>query len=108
MLSLPAKPDLAAIQAYVHQLEVERGFTHNTVQQECLLLGEEIGELFKAVRKHQNMQIDANSKVGNIEEELADVLIYVCAIANRLDVDLEKALRDKEEVNKKRTWTSTH
>lgn len=106
MPTLNPAPHLAAIQTYVRQLEQERGFTGNTVQQECLLLGEEVGELFKAVRKRENMRIDAQSKVGSIEEELADILIYVCAVANRFDIDLETALRDKEEVNKKRIWVA--
>jgi len=50
------------------------------------------------------MKVDHNSKFGSIEEELADIIIYLCSIANRLDIDLEKAFRDKEEVNKKRVW----
>jgi hypothetical protein len=29
----------------------------------------------------------------------------LCSIANRFDVNLEQAFRDKEEINKKRKWT---
>jgi NTP pyrophosphatase (non-canonical NTP hydrolase) len=49
----PLLPDatLADVQTYVSQLEVERGFNDESVMQKCLLLGEEVGELFKAVRK---------------------------------------------------------
>ena len=104
MPTLNDSPNLAAIQTYVKELEQERGFTNNPIQQECLLLGEEVGELFKAIRKHEHLQIDASSKVGTPAEELADILIYLCAIANRLNIDLETALRDKEEVNKERVW----
>jgi len=69
------------------------------------LLGEEIGELFKAVRKHDaNLRVDENSKIGSLEEELADVLIYLCAVANKHNIDLEQAFRKKEEKNKTRTW----
>jgi NTP pyrophosphatase (non-canonical NTP hydrolase) len=101
---LNSRPTLADIQAYVNRLESERGFTENTVQQSCLLLGEEVGELFKSVRKQQKMKIDRSSHIGAVDEELADILIYVCSIANRLDIDLERAFRDKEAVNKKRVW----
>ena len=73
--------------------------------QQCLLLGEEIGELFKAVRKHEKMLTGTTSVTGTVDEELADVLIYICAIANRLDVDLEEALRRKEQPNETRSWT---
>lgn len=106
MPNLTNHPDLKSLQEYVKQLEEERGFTDNTVQQECLLLGEEVGELFKAIRKQQKMKVDQKSTVGSVDEELADVLIYLCAIANRLDINLEQAFRDKEEVNKRRTWRS--
>lgn len=43
-----------------------------------------------------------NSKIKNVEEELADILIYICSIANRYNIDLESAFRAKEKVNKKR------
>ncbi len=95
---------LSNLQIYVDELERERGFENDTVLQKCLLLGEEVGELFKAIRKAEKIGIDNNSQVFNIEEELADILIYVCAIANRCNIDLEQAFRTKEEINKKRTW----
>lgn len=105
MLKLPSKPTLTDFQKYVDQLETERGFKNQNILQKCLLLGEEIGELFKAVRKHDaSLRVDENSKVGSLEEELADVLIYLCAVANKYNIDLEQAFRKKEEKNKTRTW----
>lgn len=104
---LKDQPTLADIQEYVSELEAERGFEGNTLQQSALLLGEEIGELFKALRKAQKMSLDKKSIVGSVDEELADVLIYICSIANRSGIDLERAFRDKEEVNKKRVWEMT-
>jgi len=105
-LSLKKNPILKDFQDYVKELEAERGFEKQDVIQKSLLLGEEIGELFKAVRKMQSISIDKqNSKITTVEEELADILIYVCAIANRYNIDLEKAFRDKEEVNKERIWS---
>ena len=71
------------------------------------MLGEEVGELFKAIRKSEGIKIDHNSKFSSIEDELADVLIFVLSIANRHDIDLEKAFRSKEEVNKKRVWSKS-
>lgn len=85
-------------------MEEERGFIDRGVVQQFLLLGEEVGELFKAVRKHEKMRTGTTSITGTVDEELADVLIYVCAIANRLGVDLEEALRRKEELNETRVW----
>lgn len=105
MPTLRDNPRLADIQRYVTELERERGFDGQTVLQKCLLLGEEVGELFRAVRKHEGMPFDHNEPKGGISEELADVLIYLCAIANRSGVDLETAFRKKEEVNKTRVWS---
>ena len=106
-LFLNEQPTLTDFQEYVRQLEVERGFIDQNVIQKCLMLGEEVGELFKAVRKKEKIKIDYNSKFSSIDEELADIIIYVCAIANRFDIDLEKAFRDKEEFNKKRVWKNS-
>lgn len=105
MPELNPNPTMTDFQRYVHQLEVERGFIDQTVLMKCLMLGEEMGELFKAIRKQQEIKIDhATAKVGEIDEELVDMFIFLCAIANRYDIDLEEAFRKKEEINKKRVW----
>lgn len=105
MPNLKKNPTLEDIQEYVKELEKERGFSNDTTIQKCLLLGEEIGELFKAVRKLEKLKMDNNSKHTSVEEELADILIYLCSIANRYDINLESAFRQKEEINKKRKWS---
>lgn len=51
------------------------------------------------------MSIDPQSKVSPLEDELADLLIMLCSVANRAGVDLEVAFRGKEERNKEREWT---
>lgn len=105
MLSLPENPSLRDFQKYVEEMEKDRGFTDQTSVQKCLLLGEEVGELFKAVRKHEALlRMDTRSNVGTVEEELADIIIYLCAIANQHHIDLEQAFRHKEEKNKIRIW----
>lgn len=106
MPHLGTDPTLKELQSYVAQLEGERGFESQTVLDKCLLLGEEIGELFKAIRHSKGLLIDPTSSVGEVGDELADVLIYVCAIANRCSVDLEAAFRKKEAHNHQRTWES--
>lgn len=95
---------LQNLQQYVKELEIERGFDRQTIIEKCLLLGEEVGELFKAVRKSEKIKIDSNSQKHEVGNELADILIYLCAIANRYQIDLEKAFREKEEINKTRKW----
>lgn len=104
MPTLKQNPTLKDFQRYVTLLEEERGFSRQDALQKCLLLGEETGELFKAVRKAQKIALDKNSAVGGIDEELADILIYLCAIANRYNIDLETAFREKEKINHTRVW----
>lgn len=104
MPKLKNQPTLSDFQKYVHELEKERGFSNQSIIDKCLLLGEEVGELFKAVRKTEGLAMDSNSAVAEVSDELADIFIYLCAIANRKNIDLEKAFRSKEEINKIRTW----
>lgn len=106
MPELKNKPTLADFQKYVGELELERNFNTQTTIDKCLLLGEEVGELFKAVRKSEGLAIDTNSTFTEIGDELADIFIYLCAIANRKGIDMETAFRTKEEKNKKRVWKS--
>jgi len=103
-LVLKDDPVLRDFQEYVKRLETERGFTQQNAIEKCLLLGEEMGELFKAVRKAMKLKTDINANVGPIDEEIADMMIYLCSIANRFDTDIEQAFRIKEEQNKKRIW----
>jgi len=104
MPELKHDPTLSDYQSYVNQLEKERGFSDQSTIDKCLLLGEEVGELFKAVRKTEGLAMDSNSAVTEVGDELTDIFIYLCAIANRKNIDLEKAFRAKEKINKKRTW----
>lgn len=103
-LELKNDPTLRDFQEYVKKLELQRGFIQQNAIEKCLLLGEEMGELFKAVRKAVKLKTDINANIGSIDEEIADMMIYLCAIANRFDIDIEQAFRKKEEHNKKRTW----
>ncbi len=107
-LFLNTKPNLSHFQNYVKEMEDERGFSEQNVLQKCLMLGEEVGELFKAIRKKEDIKVDLNSKIGSVDEELADIFIYLCAIANRYDIDLEKAFREKEKINKERVWKKSN
>ena len=104
MLPLSHAATLTDIQRYVADMEKERGFADRGVVAQCLLLGEEVGELFKAVRKSEHLSIGTTSIVGTVDEELADILIFVCAVANRYGIDLSSALRRKEEHNEQRVW----
>ena len=107
ILKLPNNPTLQDFQKYVKTMEEIRGFEDESILQKALLFVEEIGELFKAIRKIEGMKVDRqNSKFSEISDEMADVFIYLLALANKYNIDLETAFRKKEEKNKKRHWTT--
>ncbi len=90
---------LAEVQAYVEKLEAHHGWLEQDLVRNCFLMGEEVGELFGAVRR-----LERGASREDVAEELVDVLNFLCAIANRLDIDLEEAFRDKNARNQERTW----
>ena len=106
-LFLKKNPQLKDFLQFIKDQENERGYSTDIFHY-CLMLGEEFGELFKSIRKYEGQTIDHKSKIGSIDEELADVFIFLCAIANKYNVDLEKAFRDKWEVNANREWKKSN
>jgi NTP pyrophosphatase (non-canonical NTP hydrolase) len=105
MADLPAHPTLPQLQQYLDLVCKERGWTKDSYAEKFLLFSEEIGELAKAIRKTQGLyQEKARQKPLELEEEFADVLSYLLDLANYFQVDLEKAFREKEQVNSARIW----
>lgn len=82
----------------------ERGFEEEKISDIFMLFLEECGEMAKAARKAAKMKTDGNSEQFHLDHEIADVFIYLLDICNKFGVDLEKAFREKEEINKKREW----
>ena len=99
-MNLPEIPSGATIrqwQAYMAELVKARGWD-----------AEEVGELAKAYRRHRALFAEGQPESDTRAElagELADVLSYLLDIAQRLDVDLESALIDKEHHNRGREWS---
>lgn len=64
-----------------------------------LKLTEEVGELSRAIRKNM-LRTETESIKDTIDEEIWDVIYYAIALANCYEVDLEEAIREKEELNR--------
>ena len=103
---LPPEATMADYQKYVHGLESFHGWLDVDLIHNCFLMGEEVGELFKAVRKFERYyEPNADgSATAPVAEEIVDVLNYLLAIANRLDIDVEAAFREKNTRNLSRSW----
>lgn len=65
----------------------------------CLALAGEIGELCNLVKKETR---DRAILKRQISEEMADILIYLCMMANSLEIDLEEEYYRKQEKNVQR------
>ena len=111
-IELPTKPLMKDYQNYIEQLEVMHGWQDVDLVHNCFLMGEEVGELFKAIRYYEKIFQQSGSQATqaqrkqDVAEELVDVFNYLLALANRLDIDLEEAFRLKNGHNQTRTWQS--
>jgi NTP pyrophosphatase (non-canonical NTP hydrolase) len=95
---------LSRIQDYVARMEAERGLDKQDLSAQCLKLGEEVGELFRAVRKLQGQPQDPDGRVSDVGDEAVDALILLMSIVNRCGINLEDAFRTKETRNESRVW----
>jgi NTP pyrophosphatase (non-canonical NTP hydrolase) len=103
MIELPERAAMPDYQRYIHDLESLHGWLQQDLVHNCFRMGEEVGELFKAVRQYEKAPAEARTR-EHVGEELVDVLNYLLAIANRAGVDLEQAFRQKNARNQQRTW----
>ena len=63
----------------------------------------ELLEIFQWLTDEQSKEIVNNEKeMALVTEEIADVLIYLVRLAEKLDVDIEKAVEEKIKVNEKK------
>jgi len=111
-IELPSKPVMKDFQLYIEKLEAMHGWQDVDLVHNCFLMGEEVGELFKAIRYYEkifNQSGDQDTQAQrkqHVAEELVDVFNYLIALANRLEIDLEDAFRQKNGINQTRTWQS--
>ena len=96
---------LVELQNYINNVLEIRGFNNQSIELKLMLLMEEVGELAKSIRKDSTRLPIDRCKINNyssIEEEIADVLIVLFSIANKLQIDLYDAFLKKEKENIKR------
>ncbi len=110
MNTLKKNLTLADLQAQVKVFCQERGWDKNSNLVILSGLIEELGELTRAMRDYRGEyeQEGKESKKGqkhHLEAEFADVLNYLLDLANYFDIDLEKAYREKREINQTRKWS---
>lgn len=87
--------DLKQLQDRVWANKEAKGFNTTDVNKEFAYTYAELAEAFESYRKNK----------GDVGEELADVMIYLLALAKMLGVkDFEADIMQKIETNEKRTY----
>jgi NTP pyrophosphatase (non-canonical NTP hydrolase) len=103
-MDIPENDSLTQLQAYIWQMNLDRGFATEDPSKKLVMLMEEVGELAKAIRKISGMRFTETTRQTDIEEELADVQIVLLGLASMLKVDMHTAVAAKERKNRTRTW----
>ncbi len=86
--------DIAAVQRAAWENKLAKGFNVTDVALEFGLLTAEVSEAFTAWRK----------RLPDLGEELADVLIYLTALAEMTGVDLSAEVERKLAINARREY----
>ena len=86
--------NLRDIQKEIWQNKINKGFNITDVNKEFCLLYGEVSEAYDAWRKSKD----------DLNEELADVAIYLLGLSEMLGFDLEKEIKNKVSKNEKRVY----
>jgi len=93
---------LMTLRDALRQFSAERDWDQfHTPKNLAIALSVEASELlehFQWLTAEQSQMLDAE-KLGRVREEMADVLLYLVRLADRLDVDLLAAALDKMVLN---------
>ncbi|OTW96958.1 pyrophosphatase [Bacillus thuringiensis serovar cameroun] len=92
--------NIVEFQRYVSNFSKEKGFQDTTIEERTIYTMAELGELAEVILKRDTIQ-NAKREIGL---EMFDVIWNVSDLANKLNVDLEKAFEEKMKINKKREW----
>ena len=85
---------LKELQKKIYQNKINKGFNTTDIAKEFCLLYGEVSEAYEAYRK----------KKPDLNEELADIAIYLLGISEILGFDLEKEIENKVAINEKRVY----
>lgn len=86
--------NLTEMQKAVYQNKVDKGFNITDINKEFCFLYGEVSEAYDAWRK----------KRENVDEELADIAIYLLGLSEILGADLASAIENKMKINQKREY----
>jgi NTP pyrophosphatase (non-canonical NTP hydrolase) len=94
-----ATKGLVALQAYYKTVATDRNWEDETPKDVLVLMTEEMGELARAIRKHEGIGRDGAYDDVPIADELADIQLYLLHLSNILGIELADAVSAKIEKN---------
>ena len=63
----------------------------------------ELSEIFQWLTEDQSDKENISDEdLAKVREEVADILLYIIRLSDKLDIDLEQALLDKLKINKEK------
>jgi len=63
----------------------------------------ELSEIFQWLTEDQsNKENISDEDLAKVREEVADILLYIIRLSDKLDIDLEQAVLDKLKINKEK------
>ena len=86
--------NLKQVQKNIWQNKINKGINTTNVEKEFCFLYGEVAEAFEAYRK----------KKDDLNEELADIAIYLMGLSEMLGFDLEDEIMKKVSKNEKRVY----
>jgi len=87
-----------ALRAFVREREWERFQAPKNLSMALMVEAAELAEHFQWLDGEESENLDADT-LQEVSHELADVLVYLVRLADRLDVDLMEAVSEKMRVN---------
>jgi NTP pyrophosphatase (non-canonical NTP hydrolase) len=93
----------ALIREFVDQRDWRQFHAPKNLAMSLAIEAAELMEHFQWISTEDSREIAADSQsLGEVSDELADVLCYALAMANQLDIDISTAIRRKMAKNEKK------
>ena len=97
--------DLEKIKKIIGEFASERNWdkyhTPKNLSMALSVESSELVEIFQWLTQEESKNIDSKD-IQSVKDEVADILIYLIRIADKLDIDLEEAVLEKIKKNTKK------
>ena len=94
--------DLEKIKKIIREFASERNWdkyhTPKNLSMALSVEASELVEIFQWLTQEESKNIDSKD-IQSVKDEVADILIYLIRIADKLDIDLEEAILEKIKKN---------